>query len=58
MNKDMEMSCDEKVIESFKSIKREYSTALLGFATNNYKASPSPLCFIGIVAKIIGVYVI
>ena len=46
MNKDMEMSCDEKVIESFKSIKREYSTALLGFATNNYKASPSPLCFI------------
>ena len=42
MNKDMEMSCDEKVIESFKSIKREYSTALLGFATNNYKASPSP----------------
>lgn len=46
MNRDMEMSCDEKVIESFKSIKKEYSTALLKFATDNYKASPSPLCFI------------
>ena len=29
-----------------KDMEREYSTALLGFATNNYKASPSPLCFI------------
>ena len=46
MHRDMEMSCDEKVIESFKSIKKEYSTALLNFATDNYKASPSPLCFI------------
>lgn len=46
MNRDMEMSCDEKVISSFQSIKKEYSTALLNFATNNYKASPSPLCFI------------
>ena len=46
MNRDMEMSCDEKVIETFKSIKKEYSTALLTFATDNYEASPSPLCFI------------
>lgn len=45
MNRDMEMSCDEKVISQINRIKKIYSTALLSFAANKKFPSPSPLCF-------------
>lgn len=45
MNRDMEMSCDEKVISQINGIKKIYSTALLSFAANKKFPSPSPLCF-------------
>lgn len=45
MNNDMEMSCDEWVLAHNDGIKKEYSTALLSFATNKRLPSPSPLCF-------------
>lgn len=47
MTKDMEMSCDEKVIEN--SVKEEdisnYSYSLLALATNKKMPAPSPLAF-------------
>lgn len=45
MSKDMEMSCDEKVLSQDKNIKTEYSTILLSFASNRRFPSPSPLAF-------------
>lgn len=45
MAKDMEMSCDEKVLSANNDIKKEYSSALLSFASNRKFPSPSPLCF-------------
>ena len=45
MNKDMEMSCDEWVLENNEGIKKIYSNALLSFATAKKFPSPSPLCF-------------
>lgn len=45
MSKDMEMSCDEKVLSQDKNIKTEYSTILLSFAANRRFPSPSPLAF-------------
>lgn len=45
MNEDMEMSCDEWVLAHNEGIKKEYSSALLSFATNKKFPSPSPLCF-------------
>lgn len=45
MSKDMEMSCDEAVLSSFDGIKKDYSTALLSFATGRNFPSPSPLSF-------------
>lgn len=45
MSKDMEMSCDEAVLSSFDGIKKDYSTALLSFATGKKFPSPSPLSF-------------
>lgn len=45
MNRDMEMSCDEDVLKQNDSIKKEYSSSLLSFATQRRLSSPSPLCF-------------
>ncbi|MDE5965191.1 MAG: hypothetical protein K2G65_07265, partial [Eubacterium sp.] len=45
MNMDMEMSCDEKVLSSNDEIKKNYSYALLSFATDKSFPAPSPLCF-------------
>ena len=45
MNKDMEMSCDEYVLAHFENVKKQYSTALLSFATDKKFTSPSVLCF-------------
>lgn len=45
MSKDMEMSCDEKVLADNSSIKKVYSNALLSFSTNKKFPSPSPLSF-------------
>lgn len=45
MSKDMEMSCDEKVLSQDNNIKTEYSTVLLSFAVNRRFPSPSPLAF-------------
>ncbi len=45
MNKDMEMSCDEKVLSSNSEIKKNYSYALLSFAAEKSFPAPSPLCF-------------
>lgn len=44
MSKDMEMSCDEKVL-SLNNNKTEYSTVLLSFASNHRFPSPCPLAF-------------
>lgn len=44
MSRDMEMSCDEKVLSDGESIKA-YSTTLLSFAANRRFPSPSPLAF-------------
>ena len=45
MSKDMEMSCDEKVLSKENNVRTEYSTVLLSFATNRRFPSPSPLAF-------------
>ena len=45
MTKDMEMSCDEKVLSQDNNVKTEYSTVLLSFAANRRFPSPSPLAF-------------
>lgn len=46
MCKDMEMSCDEKVIGVFgKDIKKEYSTSLLRYASGKRNWAASPLTF-------------
>jgi beta-lactamase regulating signal transducer with metallopeptidase domain len=46
MCKDMEMSCDEKVIKDMGvSIKKAYSMSLLSFATNRSFPAASPLSF-------------
>lgn len=44
MGRDMEMSCDEKVLSGGESVKA-YSTTLLSFAANRRFPSPSPLAF-------------
>ena len=45
MVKDMEMSCDEKVLNIHKGIKKEYSSALLSFAAGHNFPAASPLSF-------------
>lgn len=45
MCRDMEMSCDEKVLAEEQGISRDYSLALLSFATNRRLPAPSPLSF-------------
>lgn len=45
MSRDMEMSCDEKVLSTEDNIRREYSITLLSFAANRRFPSPSPLAF-------------
>lgn len=45
MIRDMEMSCDEKVLSGTENIRKEYSTTLLSFAENRRFPSPSPLAF-------------
>ncbi len=45
MNKDMEMSCDENVLSNNIEIRKNYSYALLSFATDKSFPAPSPLCF-------------
>lgn len=45
MNRDMEMSCDEKVLSESNGIKKEYSSALLSFAAGFHFPSGSPLSF-------------
>lgn len=45
MSRDMEMSCDEKVLEENHGIKRQYSASLLSFATGRRFPVPSPLTF-------------
>ncbi|MGB8454123.1 MAG: M56 family metallopeptidase [Anaerocolumna sp.] len=46
MTKDMEMSCDEKVLsETDTDIVHDYSTSLLAFATNRRFPAASPLAF-------------
>lgn len=45
MSADMEMSCDEKVLAKNGKIKKDYSTALLSFASKNHFPSASPLSF-------------
>ncbi len=44
MSRDMEMSCDERVLGKG-NISTDYSTALLSFAQNKRFPSPGPLCF-------------
>lgn len=45
MSKDMEMSCDEKVLGSSENVKKNYSYALLSFATDKKFPVPTPICF-------------
>ncbi len=45
MGRDMEMSCDEKVLSSEDNIRKPYSTSLLSFASNRRFPVPSPLAF-------------
>lgn len=45
MSKDMEMSCDEKVLGSSENVKKNYSYALLSFATDKKFPAPTPICF-------------
>lgn len=45
MSRDMEMSCDEKVLAGEKNIRKSYSTTLLSFATGKRFPAPSPLSF-------------
>ncbi len=45
MQKDMEMSCDEKVLSESDGITRDYGMSLLSFAANRRFLSASPLAF-------------
>lgn len=45
MSRDMEMSCDEKILSESAGIKKAYSTALLSFASGTHFPSGSPLSF-------------
>jgi len=45
MSRDMEMSCDEKVLSWEENIRKAYSITLLSFATNRRFPVPSPLAF-------------
>lgn len=45
MTRDMEMSCDEKVLAGEPNIRRAYSTSLLSFAANRRFPMPTPLAF-------------
>lgn len=45
MSRDMEMSCDEKVLSGAENIRKTYSSTLLSFASNRRFPSPSPLAF-------------
>ncbi len=45
MSKDMEMSCDEKVLSCEERIQKAYGTLLLSFASNRRFPAPSPLAF-------------
>ncbi len=45
MVKDMEMSCDEKVLSRDESIRKNYSSTLLSFAAGRAFPAPSPLSF-------------
>lgn len=45
MVKDMEMSCDEKVLSQDESIRKDYSSTLLSFAAGRSFPAPSPLSF-------------
>ena len=45
MGRDMEMSCDEKVLGGADNIRKAYSLTLLSFAANRRFPSPSPLAF-------------
>lgn len=45
MSKDMEMSCDEKVLADNSDIKKDYSKALLSFAVESPIYAVTPLCF-------------
>ena len=45
MSRDMELSCDEKVLGFFGSDRREYSSALLSFAAGARFPVPSPVAF-------------
>lgn len=45
MVKDMEMSCDEKVLSDDDSIRKDYSSTLLSFAAGRSFPAPSPLSF-------------
>lgn len=45
MSKDMEMSCDERVLAEHTDIKKDYSKALLSFAVESKAYAVTPLCF-------------
>lgn len=45
MSRDMEMSCDEKVLSGAENIRKAYSITLLSFASNRRIPAPSPLAF-------------
>ncbi|MBQ3379382.1 MAG: hypothetical protein IJG50_05905 [Clostridia bacterium] len=45
MSRDMEMSCDEKVLSGNMNIKKDYSMALLSFAVRERFPAASPLAF-------------
>ncbi|MBR6521522.1 MAG: M56 family metallopeptidase [Oscillospiraceae bacterium] len=45
MVRDMEMSCDEKVLSRDESIRKDYSSTLLSFAAGRSFPAPSPLSF-------------
>ncbi|MBR4098539.1 MAG: hypothetical protein IKK44_00960, partial [Clostridium sp.] len=45
MTRDMEMSCDEKVLSQKENIRKAYSTTLLSFAAGRRFPAPCPLSF-------------
>lgn len=45
MSRDMEMSCDEKVLSNNGKIKKDYSNVLLSFASERHFPTGSPLSF-------------
>ncbi len=45
MSRDMEMSCDEKVLGTYEGRTKEYSSTLLSFAVPHRFPAASPLCF-------------